>query len=227
VAPAGAAASRYDRIRSSGECSVSGRSSGGAAAWPAGAAGSSSTRRATAAAARVVAAAAAAGMAGGGASGDGGAFGIAWPAPVARLAADAARHSGLLARCAVTLLMLITIRAGHFIPLPGVDLSLVPTDAGGAEGLMGAEGGRMMRALYGQARELPASIFDLGIGPWINAQIIVTVLLSLPKDLLPFEWAERLREARKARARPLLLLPACGLRPPAAAPRPPPLPRAS
>lgn len=54
-----------------------------------------------------------------------------------------------------------------------------------------------MRALYGQAQALPASLFELGISPHINASIIITILLLLPKDLLPFPWADRLREARK------------------------------
>jgi len=54
-----------------------------------------------------------------------------------------------------------------------------------------------MRALYGQAQALPASLFELGISPHINASIIITMLLLLPKDLLPFPWADRLREARK------------------------------
>jgi hypothetical protein len=55
----------------------------------------------------------------------------------------------------------------------------------------------MMRALYGQAQALPASLFELGISPHINASIIITLVLLLPKDLLPFPWADRLREARK------------------------------
>lgn len=55
----------------------------------------------------------------------------------------------------------------------------------------------MLRALYGQAQALPASLFDLGISPHINASIMIAMMLLLPKDLLPFPWAERLREARK------------------------------
>jgi hypothetical protein len=55
----------------------------------------------------------------------------------------------------------------------------------------------MMRALYGQAQALPASLFDLGISPHINASILITLVLLLPKDMLPFKWADRLREARK------------------------------
>jgi hypothetical protein len=54
-----------------------------------------------------------------------------------------------------------------------------------------------MRALYGQAQALPASLFELGISPHINASIIVSLLLILPKEVLPSPWAARLREARK------------------------------
>lgn len=57
----------------------------------------------------------------------------------------------------------------------------------------------MIRALYGQAQELPASLFNLGIGPYINASIIVSVLLSMPKDLAPWEFVEKMRAARKVR----------------------------
>ncbi len=35
-------------------------------------------------------------------------------------------------------------------------------------------GERLIRALYGQAGSLPASLFDLGISPYINASIIVS-----------------------------------------------------
>jgi len=54
-----------------------------------------------------------------------------------------------------------------------------------------------MRAIYGQASELPASLFDLGISPYINASILVSILLLLPKELLEWQPLDRLREARK------------------------------
>lgn len=54
-----------------------------------------------------------------------------------------------------------------------------------------------MAALYGQSKELPASLFDLGISPHINANIIIAILLILPKELVSFSWLDRLREARK------------------------------
>jgi preprotein translocase subunit SecY len=110
----------------------------------------------------------------------------------------------IIARVLVTLAMLAVIRAGHYVPLPGVDLAAaavgnaaVGAAAEGGALAAGGEGERMLRALYGQAGELPASLFDLGIGPHINASIVLMVVLLLPKDLLPYAWAQRLRDARK------------------------------
>jgi hypothetical protein len=37
-----------------------------------------------------------------------------------------------------------------------------------------------MRALYGQAAALPASLFELGISPQINASILISMVLSMP-----------------------------------------------
>lgn len=54
-----------------------------------------------------------------------------------------------------------------------------------------------MRAIYGQASELPASLFDLGISPHINASILVSILLLLPKEIVEWQPLDRLREARK------------------------------
>ena len=55
-----------------------------------------------------------------------------------------------------------------------------------------------MRAIYGQASQLPASLFDLGISPNINASILVSILLLLPKELVEgWQPLDRLREARK------------------------------
>ena len=58
-------------------------------------------------------------------------------------------------------------------------------------------GERLIRALYGQAQALPASLFNLGISPYINASIVVTVLLVLPAEIFTFQWLARLKEARK------------------------------
>ncbi|MEW5305734.1 MAG: hypothetical protein WDW36_008253 [Sanguina aurantia] len=101
----------------------------------------------------------------------------------------------ILTRSAVTLAMLTVIRAGGFIPLPGVDLNLVPV----ANSI--SQGEALIKALYGQARELPASIFDLGISPYISASILVTAALSLPPDIANLtpcaHFLANLREMRK------------------------------
>jgi len=55
-----------------------------------------------------------------------------------------------------------------------------------------------VRALYGQASALPASLFDLGISPYINASIFVVMILAIPDPLLaPIKGLMRLKEARK------------------------------
>lgn len=55
----------------------------------------------------------------------------------------------------------------------------------------------MIRVLYGQAQVLPASLFDLGISPYINSSIFLTILMVLPNQLMPFQWLTQLKEARK------------------------------
>ncbi|KXZ41387.1 hypothetical protein GPECTOR_501g464 [Gonium pectorale] len=131
---------------------------------------------------------------------------LPWPLSAAaawlagRLAA-AARfchyYHEVLGRAALTLGLLALIRAGHFIPLPGVDLAAVPA-AGAA-----TAGERLIKALYGQAGDLPASLFDLGISPFVNASIVLAICLVLPAEaaeLLPLgigPWLGRLREARR------------------------------
>lgn len=128
--------------------------------------------------------------------------GSSWPGPARVLQAAAQKLLGpliefgtkyreVLQRAAVTLAMLFILRMGMFIPLPGVDLALL--DTGG----MLSEGERMIRALYGQAQALPASIFDLGIAPYINASILLTIVMVMPEQLLPFQWLRQLKEARK------------------------------
>jgi hypothetical protein len=164
-------------------------------------------------------------------------------APSAWLPPALRRNWPLLKRIAVTVAMIAVIRAGYYIPLPGVDVARLPSAAVGATegararahtqgGLISAlaasltaacdeahsltapqppspplplplspplpkTGERIMRAIYGQASELPASLFDLGISPYINASILVTILLLLPKDLIEWQPLDRLREARK------------------------------
>lgn len=104
----------------------------------------------------------------------------------------ATKYKDVLTRAAVSVSMLCIIRSGTFVPLPGVDLSLVSPQAD-----LGNEGERLIRALYGQVHALPASLFDLGISPFINASIVMLVLLFMPNDVLKLQWLGNLQEARK------------------------------
>ncbi|EFJ48697.1 hypothetical protein VOLCADRAFT_90455 [Volvox carteri f. nagariensis] len=100
----------------------------------------------------------------------------------------------ILTRAVLTVGLLAIIRCGHFIPMPGIDLALVST-AGAS-----TAGERLIKALYGQAQDIPASLFDLGISPFVNASILLAVALVLPQEMatLPgLSWLSRLREARK------------------------------
>ncbi|GLI64245.1 hypothetical protein VaNZ11_007444 [Volvox africanus] len=100
----------------------------------------------------------------------------------------------ILTRAALTVGLLAVIRCGHFIPVPGIDLALVNTTAASTAGE------RLIKALYGQAQDIPASLFDLGISPFVNASILLAVALVLPQEVttLPgLGWLSRLREARK------------------------------
>ncbi|GIL45355.1 hypothetical protein Vafri_2609 [Volvox africanus] len=100
----------------------------------------------------------------------------------------------VLTRAALTVGLLAVIRCGHFIPVPGIDLALVNTTAASTAGE------RLIKALYGQAQDIPASLFDLGISPFVNASILLAVALVLPQEVttLPgLGWLSRLREARK------------------------------
>jgi preprotein translocase subunit SecY len=45
-------------------------------------------------------------------------------------------------------------------------------------------GERLLKALYGQAQDIPASLFDLGISPFINASILMAVCLVLPDEVV-------------------------------------------
>ncbi|KAG2483194.1 hypothetical protein HYH03_017929 [Edaphochlamys debaryana] len=103
-------------------------------------------------------------------------------------------YKEIIQRAALTVGLLALIRCGHFIPLPGVELAAV------AAPVAATTGERLIKALYGQASDIPASLFDLGISPWINASILLSLLLVLPQEIttLPgMEWLGRLREARK------------------------------
>ncbi|KAG2455040.1 hypothetical protein HYH02_000865 [Chlamydomonas schloesseri] len=103
-------------------------------------------------------------------------------------------YKEIIQRAALTLGLLVVIRCGSFIPVPGVDLAAVPAAAAATAGE------RLIKALYGQAQDIPASLFDLGISPFVNASIVMAIALVLPPEVsqLPgMGWLGRLRDARK------------------------------
>ncbi|KAG2440274.1 hypothetical protein HXX76_004386 [Chlamydomonas incerta] len=103
-------------------------------------------------------------------------------------------YKEIIQRAALTLGLLVVIRCGSFIPVPGVDLAAVPAAAAATAGE------RLIKALYGQAQDIPASLFDLGISPFVNASIVMAIALVLPQEVstLPgMGWLARLRDARK------------------------------
>eukprot|EP00198_Chlamydomonas_reinhardtii_P008179 XP_001697516.1 preprotein translocase secY subunit [Chlamydomonas reinhardtii] len=103
-------------------------------------------------------------------------------------------YKEIIQRAALTLGLLVVIRCGSFIPVPGVDLAAVPAAAATTAGE------RLIKALYGQAQDIPASLFDLGISPFVNASIVMAITLVLPQEVstLPgMGWLGRLRDARK------------------------------
>ncbi|GFR45541.1 hypothetical protein Agub_g6934, partial [Astrephomene gubernaculifera] len=81
-----------------------------------------------------------------------------------RLLSALSSHRELLSRAALTLGLLAVIRAGHFIPLPGVDLGAAGAGAAAAS----SAGERLIKVLYGQTYDIPASLYDLGISPFVN-----------------------------------------------------------
>ena len=59
-------------------------------------------------------------------------------------------------------------------------------------------GTRLVRALYGQAQDLPASLYDLGLSPYITASILVGMLM-VPQlaQGIPLQALQRMQEAKK------------------------------
>lgn len=51
-----------------------------------------------------------------------------------RLARDAGRYKEIAVRFSVTLLLLVVLRAGHFVPLPGLDQQRLPVALAASEG---------------------------------------------------------------------------------------------
>lgn len=73
-------------------------------------------------------------------------------------------------RILFTGLLLLVVRAGSFIPIPGVDVDLIASANIGGGGLLG-----MFNTFVGGAYS-NAAIFSLGIMPYISASIIIQLL---------------------------------------------------
>lgn len=78
-------------------------------------------------------------------------------------------------RALVTVLMLIAVRAGHFIPLPGFDRRFMPGDY--LTYVSGPDVGDF-------ASEMRLSLFQLGIGPYMGASILMQVLCYIVPHLV-------------------------------------------
>lgn len=87
--------------------------------------------------------------------------------------------------------MLAVVRLGYYIAIPGLDMAALPSVSGYSEA------DRLVRALYGQVGTLPASLFELGISPFIFASIFINVLIGMPKEAIPDSIIPGLREAKK------------------------------
>ncbi len=168
-------------------------------------------------------------------------------------------YQDILLRVLLTVALLVVVRCGLFIPLPGLDFALFPepptfsegerlqfsvhwkhtwitynavgrarrqwsrrrlgaprmTDGSAATGALAppdqggapwacvraSAGERLVRALYGQARALPASLFELGISPFINASILVTLVLAMPEQLVREDGERGAGEPKQGRER--------------------------
>ena len=77
----------------------------------------------------------------------------------------------------ITILLLLVYRIGCYIPVPGVDFAQINTVFGGT----GADFQTIMNALTGGALANGA-LFAMGIGPYINASIIMQLLtVGIPR----------------------------------------------
>jgi len=86
---------------------------------------------------------------------------------------DIWNHDELRKRIVYTMILLLVYRVGSFIVLPGVDSSML--DSGSQSGLLGFLG------VFTGGAFSRASIFALGIMPYISASIIIQLLgLAVP-----------------------------------------------
>eukprot|EP00249_Psilotum_nudum_P008802 c21515_g1_i2 orf=527-2287(-) len=100
-------------------------------------------------------------------------------------------HSEIRQRTFVTILMLIVVRAGHFIPLPGFDRRFMSGD------YLAYVSGTLDEVDPGY--ELRMSLFQLGIGPYIGASIIMQVLCYIVPHLVRLrkEGSEGVKQIKK------------------------------
>ncbi|KAK9812990.1 hypothetical protein WJX72_006868 [[Myrmecia] bisecta] len=89
----------------------------------------------------------------------------------------------LLQRIGYTCFLIALARIGAFIPIPEIDPGFLPQSFVGDP----------MAELFGEGLELPANILMLGLGPFINASILVSLFSSV-KD---FPGNKHLRELAK------------------------------
>ena len=81
----------------------------------------------------------------------------------------------------ITILLLLVYRIGCYIPVPGVDFAQIKSVFGGT----GADFQTIMNALTGGALANGA-LFAMGIGPYINASIIMQLLtVGIPRLATP------------------------------------------
>ncbi len=88
-------------------------------------------------------------------------------------AAQLFRLPELRHRLVLTLSLLFIYRVGFHIPLPGVDIAAIKESAGGASGVFG-----LMNMFTGAALG-SASLFSLGVMPYISASIIFSLLVKV------------------------------------------------
>lgn len=105
-------------------------------------------------------------------------------------------YRAVLRKLGITLLMMVIIRTGHYIAIPGVDQNEVAT------GLAVSAADKVVRSFSGRTCSLAASCADLGITPFISASLFMSVLLvpglaKLLTSMTGVAGFEKLEQARK------------------------------
>lgn len=101
---------------------------------------------------------------------------------------NAFRNKDIRKKIFLTLLILLVFRAGCYIPIPGISRTLIESSITGNDFL------ELMSSITGGALA-NGTLFALGIGPYINASIIVQLLTV---GLRPLErWSKQGEEGKK------------------------------